>query len=91
MKKLQLKLTGNWKHKSLELWEYGSDMRGSKTTQLWNVGYCLYWLNKPWTWFGWHNNGAKKGVDKCFDMTVHFFVFYFGYTNFDYDKVEAKS
>ena len=86
MKKWRLECFGKWKHKCLMLWEYGIDKHGCKFTKSWQLGCCLYWLNKPWTWFGWHNNGAKKGVDKCFDMTIHFFVFYLEYTNYDYNR-----
>lgn len=32
------------------------------------------------------NNGAKKGIDNCYDFNMHFFGIWFSYTNFDYNK-----
>ena len=89
-RKWRLDLFGNWKHKTVALWEYCTYADGSKTTRSWQIGYCLYWLNKPWTWFCFYTNGAKKGIDKCLDVNVHLFVLCFTYTNYDYNRVGGK-
>ena len=31
-------------------------------------------------------NGAKKGIDKCYDLNIHIFGLFFSYTNFDYNE-----
>lgn len=31
------------------------------------------------------SNGAVKGVDKCYDLNIHFFGVMFSYTNWDYN------
>lgn len=33
------------------------------------------------------SNGAKKGIDKCYDLNIHFFGVMFSYTNWDYNDV----
>ena len=32
------------------------------------------------------SNGAKKGIDKCYDFNIHFVGLFFSYTNFDYNE-----
>lgn len=77
----------NWKHPTF--WLYVTDKSCSvaryHTTKSISIGYCLYWLNKPWTWFLCRTNGAVKGKDKCLDFNLHLFVFHFGYTDYDYN------
>jgi len=75
-----------WYHTDITLWQYKKDLdTGYKTTKSWSLGICLFWWNKPWTWFRWYDNGAQKGIDKCYDFHIHFFVFRFNYTNYDYN------
>ncbi len=90
MKKRNFRLNfwGDWKHPNLTLWMYGITDKFQHITKSWSIGYCLYWLNKPWTWLFCRTNGAKKGVDKCLHFQIHLFVFTFDYCNYDYEKVE---
>lgn len=32
------------------------------------------------------SNGAIKGIDKCYDLNIHFFGIIFSYTNWDYNS-----
>lgn len=68
---------------NVQLWSYG---RGDRRTKCFMFGYESYWFKHPSTWFRIHTNGARKGIDKCFDSTVQFIIFYFTYTNFDYNR-----
>jgi hypothetical protein len=35
--------------------------------------------------FSCRTNGAKKGIDKCYDLNINFLGIMFSYTNWDYD------
>ena len=89
IKKRRFRLGASTKllHSHLMLWMYSFADDTKFITKSWDIGYCLYWLNKPWTWFQCYTNGAVKGKDKCYGWHLHFFVFSFEYYNYDYDKV----
>lgn len=38
----------------------------------------------------WRNNGAIKGIDKCYDLNIYFLGICFTYTNFKYNKNKLK-
>jgi hypothetical protein len=46
----------------------------------------LRFLPQHWKSFHWKNNGAIKGIDKCYDLNIHFLGLFFSYTNFDYNE-----
>jgi hypothetical protein len=35
--------------------------------------------------FKWHNNGARKGIDRCYDGSLWLFGICFNYVNWRYD------
>ena len=41
-----------------------------------------------WKLMQWESNGAKKGKmeDTCYDLNIYFLGFFFGYTNWDYNR-----
>jgi hypothetical protein len=42
----------------------------------------------PQHFFKFHckSNGAKKGIDKCYDLNIHLFGIMFSYTNWDFNR-----
>tara|TARA_R110000787_G_scaffold274050_1_gene381944 strand:- start:355 stop:558 length:204 start_codon:yes stop_codon:yes gene_type:complete len=43
-------------------------------------------LPKHWNKAKCKSNGAKKGVDKCYDLNIYILGLFFSYTNFDYNE-----
>lgn len=86
-REFRLQPWGHWRHFALFFWMYGITDHMQHITKSWQIGYCLYWLNKPWTWFKCYTNGAVKGRDRCYGWHLHLFAFSFEYYNYDYDKV----
>lgn len=72
--KIRWQLT--WSHQDLEIWSVSGN-------RLWN--FQIFWNRffKPSTWWWFHDNGAVKGVDNCYDFTWNLFIFSFVYTNFE--------
>ena len=85
-RKFRLQTYLKWLHSYWTLWMYTEVYGIHVLTKSWQIGYCLYWLNKPWTWFQCYTNGAVKGKDSCYGWHLHLFVFSFEYYNYDYDK-----
>ena len=51
-----------------------------------SVGWYWTWLLKPRTWLACYTNGARKGIDKCFDFNLHIFCSCFCYTDWNYSR-----
>lgn len=47
---------------------------------------CFNFHPQHWRLIHCKSNGAKKGIDKCYDFNIHFLGFFFSYTNFDYNE-----
>ena len=86
-KMFDLHLDGDWKHFIIRLYIVDKSHRRSNyyTTKSLQFGWCLYWWNKPWTWFQCWTNGAVRGKDKCLDVNAHLLLLNFGYTDYDYN------
>lgn len=41
---------------------------------------------KHWKLIQWKDNQARKGIDKCYDLNIHFLGILFSYTNWDYNE-----
>ena len=46
----------------------------------------LRFLPQHWNKAQWKSNGAKKGIDKCYDLNIYMLGLFFSYTNFDYNE-----
>ena len=66
-----------WGSQQFELWWDSGDKLLSFST-FWNRFF------KPSAWWWFHNNGAIKGVDNCYDFNWNLFIFHFNYTNFGF-------
>ena len=55
-----------------------------------SIGWYWEWINKPWAWFRCSSNGAKKGVDKCYDFNFHLFLLHISYTDWNYGRFIAR-
>jgi hypothetical protein len=43
------------------------------------------WRPEHWRMVKMYTNGARKGIDKCYDLNIHFLGIFFSYTNWDYN------
>lgn len=55
-----------------------------------SLNWYWEWINKPWAWFRCSSNGAKKGIDNCYDFNFHLFLFAFSYTDWNYGRFIAR-
>lgn len=67
----------------MEIW-FNKKNSGTKIykSRVINIGY----LPQHWRIFSYKTNGAIKGKDKCYDLNIFLFGFFFSYTNFDYNE-----
>jgi len=49
----------------------------------------LRFLPQHWNKIQWKSNGAKKGIDKCYDLNIYILGLFFSYINFDYNEKQA--
>ncbi len=67
----------------MNIW-FNNKNNGAKTYK--SRVISLRFLPQHWKSFHWKNNGAVKGIDKCYDLNIHFLGLFFSYTNFDYNE-----
>ena len=67
----------------MEIW-FNKKNNGIKNYKSRVIG--LRFFPQHWKLIQWKNNGAVKGVDKCYDLNIYFLGLFFSYTNFDYNE-----
>ena len=85
MKKLVV-ATKKWITRHIVVDRWYIDFWWNNGNKLISVGFHPNWWRCRGGWFDAYTNGAKKGVDKCLDVNIHFCLFNFTYTNFSYNK-----
>ena len=55
-----------------------------------SISFRFY--SQHWKLIQWKNNGAIKGriEDTCYDLNIYFLGFFFGYTNWSYNRHMRK-
>lgn len=70
----------------MKLFEKWFKKRINKENVYYSRVVSLFFYKQHFKNIGIFNNGAIKGVDRCFDFSIWFLGFNFNYTDFDYDK-----
>ena len=63
-----------------------------KTQKISDKIYCskstsIDFMSQHFFLFHCKSNGAKKGIDRCYDLNIHLFGIMFSYTNWDYSDI----
>jgi hypothetical protein len=46
----------------------------------------IRFLPQHWKLIQWKNNGARKGIDNCYNLNIYILGVFFSYANFDYNE-----
>lgn len=65
----------------MTLW-FSKKINGTK--RYCSKSFSLRFYPQHWRLIQWKGNGARKGIDSCYDLNIYFLGIFISYTNWDY-------